>query len=146
MLCVLNLHKTLSTLAVSSNNVFFDISLRAGNFFFCLLSNTSAISSIMATSCSSRLPISLSASNAVKISLTASPKLLLVSSALLSLPCNYHFQLSSFSVLLSLTQSSNYFCKEFLPGQLVFVLIPKTYLNSTINLACTSLTLGSLNR
>ena len=39
MLCVLNLYITLPPSAVSSDNFFFGISLRAGNLSFCLLSN-----------------------------------------------------------------------------------------------------------
>ena len=47
MLCFLNLHKTLSTLAVSSNNFFFGTSLKDGNLSFCFLPNTPVISSLM---------------------------------------------------------------------------------------------------
>ena len=95
----------------------------------CLFSNTSAISSTVA-----RLLIFSFSFNAVKISLTFSLKLLFASSALLSSSCNYHFQLSFFPVILSLTQSFNYSCKQYLLALLVFVLIPKTCLYSTINL------------
>ena len=59
-----------------------------------------------------------------------------------TVPCNHHFQLSFFSVLLPLPKSFNYSCKWYLPGQLVvfawstsLCLIPKTYYHSTKNLA-----------
>ena len=96
-------YKTLSTLAVSSNKSFFGISLKACNLSFCLLSNTSSISSIMATSSFSRLQISSSSSNAVKISLISSPKLLPVSSTIFSFSLQLSFSTKFFPVLLSLT-------------------------------------------
>ena len=96
MLCVLNLQKNLPTLAVSSIN-FFGTSLRAGNLSFCLLSSTSAISSVMATSsCYCQSPHLFPV-------LSKCLSLLLLSCYLYHqhfffLPCNYPFQLSFFPV------------------------------------------------
>ena len=114
MPCVLNLHKILSTLAVSSNNFFFGTSVRAGNLCFCLLFNTSAIYSVIATSSSIRLLISSSASNDVKISLFSSPKLLPVSSA----PLSSSLQLSFSATFLSSSSISHSAIQLFL--QIVF--------------------------
>ena len=131
MLCVLNLLKTLSPLADSSNIFFFGTSLRPGNLSSCLRYNISAIPSIMGTSYSRRLLISTSLSNALqKISLSDfySEVITCRISTSFFLPWKYHFQLNSFPVLVSLTHLSHSSCEYYLPGQLLFVLKPKSYL------------------
>ena len=135
MLWVLNLHKNLSTFAVSSNNLFFGIPLRAGNLIFSFPSNTSAISSVAVISYSPIMRISSSACNAVKISMVFFLSYQLYHQRFVLLPCNYHPQPSFFLVLLFLTQQSNYCCEQYLLGELVFVMTLKIYHYSIINLA-----------
>ena len=91
------------------NNFSFWISLRAGNLSFWLLSNTSAISSKMETCSSSKLSISLLLSVLSKYLSLLLLSYYLYQQYFFLFPCNYHFQLSSFPVLLSLAQSSNYY-------------------------------------
>ena len=108
MLCILNLQKTLSTFAVYSNNFFSGISLTESNFSFCLLSNTSTAEVLFDSGNLFFLKITnlliISASSAVKIFLLS---YYLNHQHFSFLSCNYRFQLSSFPVLLFLTQSTN---------------------------------------